>query len=131
MLIKFIYLCIWNALDLSCLHVCKYRQIPISGDQLNLIINQLINLSLYPKRGLFFIYRRQDLFISVYFRCRCRLAVCRLGLSGAGAFGRKEGGACRLPGVSGASRVLRGLRGEFCSGRRMKQRDSCRRNPVK
>lgn len=50
MLIKFIYLCIWNALDLSCLHVCKYRQIPISGDQLNLIINQLINLSLYSYR---------------------------------------------------------------------------------
>lgn len=47
MLIKFIYLCIWNALDLSCLHVCKYRQIPIFDDQLNLIINQLINLSLY------------------------------------------------------------------------------------
>ena len=41
------YLCIWNALDLSCLHVCKYRQIPIFDDQLNLIINQLINLSLY------------------------------------------------------------------------------------
>lgn len=53
MLIKFIYLCIWNALDLSCLHVCKYRQIPISGDQLNLIINQLINLSLYTIRVLF------------------------------------------------------------------------------
>lgn len=50
MLIKFIYLCIWNALDLSCLHVCKYRQIPIFGDQLNLIINLLINLPLYSDK---------------------------------------------------------------------------------
>lgn len=60
MLIKFIYLCIWNALDLSCLHVCKYRQIPISGDQLNLIINQLINLSLYSKKCFGCLFKREE-----------------------------------------------------------------------
>jgi len=65
-------------------------------------------------RGLFFIYRRQDLFIYIgIFSVPLPPGCLPTGAVGAGAFGRKEGGACRLSGVSGASRVLRGLRGKF------------------
>lgn len=55
-------------------------------------------------RGLFFIYRRQDLFIYIgIFSVPLPPGCLPTGAVGAGAFGRKEGGACRLSGVSGAS----------------------------
>uniref|UniRef100_UPI003FD87DB7 hypothetical protein n=1 Tax=Alistipes putredinis TaxID=28117 RepID=UPI003FD87DB7 len=83
-------------------------------------------------RGLFFIYRRQDLFIYIgIFSVPLPPGCLPTGAVGAGAFGRKEGGACRLSGVSGVSRVLRGLREKFFFRKGTKQRDSFDRNPVK